>query len=150
MFNDTITLFNRYQSRLGDTWYATVIHNVQINMDKAAIMAKYGAESQDNAVLNVHYHFSDGKRIISGKEWLPPKDWDRQVNDLLPKSLTFTGGQNFDFFIIGEWDGDMTISDEAYAEGFYDYMNSRYDYVFVISSVGGPYSVIPSFQIMGK
>lgn len=150
MFSDTATIFNRYESRLGDVWYATVLHNVQFNMDKAAIIAKYGAESQDNAVLNIHYQAVDGKKMIGGKEWLPPKVWDRQVNDMLPKTITFSSGQSFDFFMLGEWDGPEVISDESYTEGFYDYMNNRYDYVFAITSVGGPYSVIQTFQIMGK
>lgn len=150
MFNDTVTIFNRYESRLGDTWYATVLHNVQFNMDKAAIAAKYGAESQDNAILNIHYKVVDGKKMIGDKEWLPPKVWDRQVNDMLPKTITFSSGQSFDFFMLGEWDGHAVISDESYTEGFYDYINNRYDYVFAITSVGGPYSVIQTFQIMGK
>jgi hypothetical protein len=29
-------------------------------------------------------------------------------------------------------------------------MNKNYDFVFAISSVGGPYSVIPHFEILGK
>lgn len=150
MFNDTVTLFNRYESRLGDTWYATVLHNVHLNMDKAAIIAKYGAESQDNAILNIHYKTVDGKKMVGEKAWLPPKEWDKQVNDMLPQTLTFTSGQAFDFFMMGVWDGPEVISDDDYTEGFYDYINRRYDYVFAITSVGGPYSVIPSFQIMGK
>lgn len=139
MHNDTITLFNRYESRLGDTWYATIIPNVQLTMDKAAIQAKYGAESQDSAAVSIPYTCTEaGKKIISGKQWLPPKEWDRQTNDLLPKSITFTPGQTFDFFLVGAWDGEQAISDDDYTGGFYSYMERTHDYVFAISSVGGP------------
>lgn len=150
MFNSIVTLFNRYESRLGDTWYATVLDGVQLNIDKAAIIAKYGAESQDNAILDIHYKTVDSKKMVGGKQWLPPKEWDKQVNDMLSQTITFTGGQAFDFFMQGEWDGPEIIADDDYTEGFYDYINRRYDYVFAVTSVGGPYSVIPSFQIMGK
>lgn len=150
MFSDTVTIFNRYESRLGDTWYATVLDNVHVNLDKAAIIAKYGAESQDNAVLNINYKNVDGEKMVCGKKWLPPKQWDGQINAMLSQTITFTGGQAFDFFMVGAWDGPGVILDDDYAEGFYDYMNRKYDYVFAITSVGGPYSVIPSFQIMGK
>ena len=34
--------------------------------------------------------------------------------------------------------------------GFYDYMNKKYDNVFSISNVGGPYRLIPHFEIGGK
>lgn len=34
--------------------------------------------------------------------------------------------------------------------GFYDYLNKKYDSIFTISNVGGPYTVIPHFEIGGK
>jgi hypothetical protein len=75
---------------------------------------------------------------------MPPKEWDRTED-----SITFTSGTNFDFFWKGEWTGGI-VSDSDYGpEGFYDYMNRTYDYVFAISSVA-MYSVIPHFEIMGR
>lgn len=149
MYNDTVTLFCRYESRLGDTWYPTILHDVNLNMDKAAIISKYGTESQDNVALNVRYQIHDGKKMVGDKQWLPPKEWDRQTNDLLSSSLTFTGGQTFDFFYVGEWPDENPISDDEYLNGFFDYMNKKHDYIFAITSVG-IYSVIPHFEIMGK
>lgn len=168
MYNDTITLFNRYESRLGGTWYPTVLPGVHLNMDKAAIVAKYGAQTQDSAALNIRYSIEElkpgepqvkqipwlaGKKLVIGRKiWLPPDEWDAQVNDLLPSCVTFEAGNAFDFFWFGEWKGEKVISDSDYEtdEGFYGYMNRVNDYVFAISSVGGPYSVIPHFEIMGK
>lgn len=118
-------------------------------MDKAAIIAKYGAESKDNAVLNVRYHISDGNVMVGDKIWLPPKEWDRQTNDLLLGSLTFTNGQEFDVFYAGEWADEEPIGDEDYGiDGFYNYMNRYYDYVFAITSIA-QYRAIPHFEIMG-
>lgn len=153
MYNDTVTLFNRYESRLGDTWYPTILRGVNLLIDKAAIIAKYGPDSSDSAVLNVRYRNVGGKKIVGDKIWLPPKEWDKQTNDSFARSITFTDGTEFDFFILGEWEGgEDPVSDDDYQEGFYNEINRSRDYVFAISSVGGPYhsSIIPHFEIMGK
>lgn len=152
MYNDTITLFNAYKDKTKAVhWYPSVLHNVKRNMDKAAIIAKYGAESQDKAVLNVRYQIVDGNKMIGDKKWLPPKEWSRQATEFLADSITFADGQNFDFFYVGDWGSEEPIADDAYGvDGFYNYMNKQYDYVFAVSSVGGPYSVIPHFEILGK
>ncbi len=152
MYNDTVTLFNRYHRRDGDIWYPTILRGVNVNIDKAAIIAKYGAESQDNASLHVRYTTQNGQKTIGGKIWLPPKSWDMQTNDMLPQTITFSSGTAFDFFCLGEWDGSEPIQDNDYSSdsGFYGYMNRTRDYVFSISSVGGPYSIIPHFEIMGR
>ena len=148
MYNDTVTLFNRYQSRLGDTWYPSILRGVQLDMDKAAIIAKYGPESSDNAVLHVKYRIVDGKKMVGDKLWLPPKEWIHAPNDDYSNFLTFNDGTDFDFFMFGEWEGGETpISDE---DNFYNDLNKRYDYVFAITAVGGPYKTIPHFEIMGR
>lgn len=150
MDDKTITLFNRYVDSFGSiTWYPTVLHGVNLLIDKAAIIAKYGAESKDKAVLNVRCHLADGKMMVGDKPYLPPKEWEMQTNNLLPSSLTFTDGNEFDFFILGDYGSTAPILDDNYRNGFYNEINRERDYVFAISSVGGPYSVIPHFEIMG-
>lgn len=151
MYQDTITLFNRKPGDRGqpDTWYPTIIRNVNLNIDRAAILAKYGAESQDNAMLGICYTQENGEIRIpcvadTPKPWMPPKAWDRTED-----SLTFTGGTNFDFFWKGEWTGGIVSDSDYGGEGFYNYMNRTHDYVFAISAVA-MYSVIPHFEIMGK
>ncbi len=148
MYNTTVTLFNRKEGRMGDTWYPSILRNVHLNIDKAAIIAKYGAETQDNAILNVRY--IGESKMVGAKPWLPPKQWDTQI--LPEKALTFTEGTRFDFFWLGEWPDEEPLYDADYtADGdFYTYMNRTYDYVFAITSVGGPYTVIPHFEILGK
>lgn len=148
MYQDVVTMFNRKPGGRGegDTWYPTVIAGVNLNIDRAAILAKYGADSQDNAELHIRYQKDGGEIMVAGKPWMSPKEWDGTED-----SLTFAGGNSFDFFWQGEWDGGIvTDSDSRWAdEGFYNYMNRTHDYVFAVSSVA-LYSVIPHFEIMGK
>lgn len=150
MYKDTITLFNRKEGDEGDTWFPTVIHNVHLNIDRAAIVAKYGAEASDSAVLHIRYQQHDADKLIAEKPWLPPKQWD-ELSDH-STALTFTTGNRFDFFWLGDWGSEDPVHDADYFSDtdFYTYMNRTHDYVFAISSVGGPYSVIPHFEIMGK
>ena len=151
MFKDTITVFNRYIDILGaTTWYPTVIHDVNVNIDKASIIAKYGTESRDSVVLNVPYKIIDEVKKVARKAYLPPKEWENQTNNMLQVTITFTDdAEEFDFFYVGEWLNATPIKDDDYGrEGFYNYMNDRYDYVFAITKVA-EYSVIPHFEIMG-
>ena len=174
MFTDTITVFNYYKDSLKNvTWYPTVIHGVNLLIDKAAIVAKYGAESKDNALLNIPckhvknenakegellFHtfvkckkIIDGESVFAEKEWLPPKEWERQTNDKLPETITFASGTGFDFFMLGEYPTTEPIFDyyDNYKHGFFEEMKEEYDFVFAITSVG-VYSAIPHFEITGK
>ena len=151
MYKDTVTLFNRYTTKDRKiVWYPTVLRGVNLNVDKASIIVKYGTNSQDNAVLNVKYQVSDGAIMVSEKPYLLPKEWKNQSEDILADSLTFTPGtQEFDFFYVGEWANEDVISDDDYTSGFYSYMNKNYDEVFAITSVA-KFSVIPHFEVVAK
>lgn len=148
MYSDTVTVFNRYRSRLGDMWYPTVLSDVNLNIDKANIVARYGEESKDTCVLNVRYKNVNGTKVVDGKPYLLPKEWDAQTNDKLASTITFTSGEDFDFFFVGEYPTEP-IADDDYMDGFYNYMNDRYDQVFAISSVS-EFSVIPHLEITGR
>ena len=151
MYTDTVTIFNRKKGERGqgDMWYPSVLHNVNLNMDKASILAKYGTDATDSTVLNVRYQIDGKKKTVGEKQWLPPKVW--QQSDAPADSLTFTDGEAFDFFWLGEWT-DGVVSDADYPEdlSFYDFMNRVYDYVFVVTKSAGPYGIIPHFEIAGK
>lgn len=148
MYSDTVTVFNRYESRLGDMWYPTVLYGVNVNVDKASVVERYGEQSKDNAIMNVRYKKVGDFKVIDGKPYVPPKEWDRQVNDSLASTITFTAGEKFDFFFVGEYPTEP-IADNDYIDGFYNYMNDTYDHVFAITSVS-EFSVIPHFEILGK
>lgn len=157
MHSDTVTIFNFYESNTAAIWYPHVLSGVHLETDRGRIMKLYGPDSTDNAQLHIPFVDKDRKRVVvdaSGKElpWLPPKEWRKQVNDLLDDSITFN--PTTDFFIAGAWDGDGPVDDADYTdrryEGFYAFMNAEKDFVYLISSVGGPYKVIPHFELLGK
>lgn len=148
MYKDTVTVFNRYVDSLKNTiWHPHVLSGVNLIIDKAVIAEKYGEVSKDNAVMNVEYDLVDGVIMIGDKPYLPPKKWERQVNDDLPKSITFTPGNDFDFFMSGDYGSEEPITDEN--GRFYSDMQKEYDDVFAITSVA-KLSVIPHFEIVGK
>ena len=148
MYKDIVTIFNRYVDSFENTiWYPHVLSDVNLTVDKAAIVAKYGEVSKDNAVLNVRCHFANGGIMVGNKPYLSPKEWERQTNDQLPNSITFTAGNDFDFFMLGDYGSEEPIVDE---DGrFFSNMQDEYDYVYAITS-SAQYSVIPHFEITGK
>lgn len=150
MYEKTVTIFNYYESDSGTAvWFPHVLTNVDLNTDRGTIIKKYGPNSTDNAELHIAY---EGSQVYitdqSGRAlpWMPPKAWKSQEEDRQADSITF--GLN-DFFMLGEWPED-TVNEDDYPDGFYQYMNSQKDNVFKITMVGGPYVVIPHFEITGK
>lgn len=145
MYHDTITIFNRKKGRDGDTWYPTVLTGVNLNKDKGEVIAKYGPNASDNAILNVRYENDGEDIIIGGKQWMQPKQWQR--SEAPETCLTFAAG---DFFWNGAWDGTTALYDGTYGDqSFYDYMLANYDDVFMVTSVGY-FSVIPHLEVVGK
>lgn len=153
MYDKTITVFNWYTSKTTGKsyWYPHVLSGVDLITDHGAILKKYGPDSTDNAALHIAYTPDWDKVMIQQSDgstvpWMAPKAWAAQVNDDLPDSITF--GPD-DFFWQGEWTGGV-VTDGDYRDGFYQHMNSNRDNVYKITSVGGPYTVIPHFEILGK
>ena len=146
MYTDTITLFNRKPGERGqgDTWYTTVIKGVNLNIDRAALLAKYGENSQDNAYLGIHYKKENGGVVVADKPWMSPSKWDKTED-----SITFASGNDFDFFWAGEWAGGIVTDADYLDEGFYNFLNRTEDYVFAISKVA-IHTVIPLIEIWGK
>lgn len=151
MYNKTVTVFNKYTDQAKNIyWYPHVLTDVDLIVDKSANVARTGLDSADSANLHVKYTISDEKKMVCGKEWLPPKEWAAQPNEELKNLITFASG---DFFMEGEY-SEEPIADADYStrvsSGFYDYLNKLKDNVYLISNVGGPYTVIRHFEIGGK
>lgn len=148
MYKDIITLFNRYVDSMGNTlWFPHVLTGVNFNGDRSVIVNKYGEQSKDNAVLNIKYHIADSGKMVNNLPYLDPKEWEKQVNDDLPKSITFAQGNDFDFFMLGDYGSEEVIEDSKGT--FFREMQQEYSNVYAITSVA-EYSVIPHFQITGK
>lgn len=157
MYDSTVTIFCYYKSNSAAVWYPHILSGVHLETDRGQIIKKYGPESTDNAELHIAYTEKDGQKIITdaagkGLIWLPPKAWAKQVNDDFAESITFNPA--IDFFWKGVWTGSDLIDDADYTdrrdEGFKAYMQRTEDFVFQVSAVGGPYTVIPHFEILGK
>lgn len=153
MYEKTLTIFNYYESpTTGDAyWYPHVLSGVDLITDKGAILKKYGPDATDNAQLHIRYTVQNGDVTIADKNgkilpYVPPKEWKRQINNALEDTITFSDES---FFWEGEWTGG-TVTESDYRNGFYQYMNENKDNVFKITSVGGPYTLIPHFEILGK
>lgn len=149
MYDKTVTVFHKYTDK-DDViyWHPYVLHNVDLIVDKAANVAKTGLDSADTAKLHVRYRQESDQKLIGDKCYLEPKAW-KMFKDKTG-ILTFSSG---DIFMEGEFSGSV-ISDEEYTsrvyKGFYDYLNRTNDNVYLITSVGGPYTLIPHFEIGGK
>lgn len=156
MYSDFVTIFNSYESpTTGEIfWYPHSLQMCDLITDRGAIIKKYGADSTDTAQLHVRWYDADAGDICVLRSngdylpYLPSKEWKKQTNDKLSESITFS---DKDFFCKGIWIGsDAPISDDDYRGGFYQHVNNLNDNVFKVSSVGGPYTVIPHFEILGK
>lgn len=149
MYTETITLFNRYYSKVtrSSTWYPHVLHGVSLIVDKASIMARYGAETTDKASLHVKYKTdSNGAIIIDGIPYLPAHEWEKLTNDELGQYITFNSNSNsFDFFIEGEYEGPEPITDKD----FFSKMEKEVP-CYALTSVSSPYKLIKHFEIMAK
>ena len=143
MYSETITVFNRHRNNGVDTWYPTVLSGVDLNVDSAAMRAKYGAEAKDKAKLHIRYSVSDGAIIVGGKVYSLPKTWQGSDHT----GITFQDGELFDFFWQGSW-VDGTVNDEDYRNGFFNSMKQTHDMVFTITSIAR-YDCIPHFEIVG-
>lgn len=139
MYRDTITLFNRKKESGGDVWYPTVFTNVDVNTDRAKIVARYGEQSKDRAII--HIRCSVGGNVGSLTFKTP-----REYQTSAANSFTLQSGDDYDFIFLGAWSGSP-VPDNAYINGFYDYMNSNYDGVFAVKSYA-LFSVIPHFEIV--
>lgn len=163
MYDKTVTVFNLYESPTASIWFPHILTGVDLITDRGQMIRQYGPDNSDSASLHIAYAESSGRKIIVDGQtgnpalntmreplvWLPPKAWKGQVNDLLDDTITFSPA---DFFWAGVWE-DGPVNDDDYADrrqdGFYAYMDGKYDYVYKVTSVGGPYTVIPHFEILG-
>lgn len=147
LYKQTVTMFNR--RTVGDSviWYPIILEKVHLVTDKSIIIGSYGEQSQDNARLHVRYSWVNGKAVVNGKTYMTPKVWEREGDPMV--NFTIGYGDSFDFFIEGIYRSSSSIDDEAYRNGFYNYMNKEYDSVYAISTVS-QFNLIPHFEIGAK
>lgn len=151
MYDKTVTIFNKCENEDEEIcWYPHVVTKCDLIINKTANIVKTGLDSADTANLHIKYTTNSDKKIVCGKEYYNPKEWSKQEEDRLTETITFAEG---DFFIDTEYE-ETVIKDKDYTNrvngGFYDYMNKKYDHVYKITNIGGPYTLIKHFEIGGK
>lgn len=141
MFNDTITVFNLNNGM----WYSHVIRNTDAVgiIHGATNTAVNGTTKSDNAVVLINSTID--KHIQTDEGLLPytaPKSYAALENG--NNAITFQ--PQTDFIVLGEHYYNNPINDDDYETGFYDYINSTLDDVYLIVSAAF-YGLIPHFEI---
>lgn len=152
LYKQTVTVFNRKTIDGKEYWCPYVIPNVHLITDKSIIISTYGEQSADNVRLHIRYKNAWNGAVIpdgSGMQlaFLEPKEFAK--SGVFGENITFACGDNFDFFMAGEYSDLDLIDDTTYRNGFYNYMNRNYDNVFVITTCS-KFNLIPHFEIGGR
>ena len=147
MYKNTITLFNRYVSNGAVKWKATVLRDVDLNADVGKMRQMYGENTTTTAKLHVKYTGAEDTPYIGTNVYKPPKAFAALASK--DGAITFSSGDDFDFFVVGEETFVSDISDDDYTDGFYNAQNRQSDYCYAIQSVA-KYSVIPHFEILAR
>lgn len=151
IYTQTITLFNRHYETVNGVeklyWYPTVIPSVHLVANRAKIISMYGELCQDNVLLHIRYLPNGADAVIADKEYLKPLVYaaTQDVSDY----ITFSMGDNFDFFMEGEWPDEKAIDDDDYTSGFFDYMNHSEEHVWVVTNCT-QYYLLPHFELTGR
>lgn len=144
LYRQTITLFNHKTVDDATVWFPMVISNVHLIIDKSIIISSYGEQSQDNAQVHIMYTLKNGGAYVNGKRYMMPKEWQKDGNS--DENFTLNYGDEYDFFMEGDYGTTEPIHDDDYRNGFYNYMNKNYDNVFAITTVS-KFNIIPHFEI---
>lgn len=147
MYQDTVTIFNRKITQKGAVWYPTVAEGVQLSWEAAPAAAGFGWKQNDRAAVLIPYIPQEGTPAVAGKLYLPPKMWQRVDEPEL--YVTFAGGEDFDFFILGAWPELEPVEDAQRPGGFYEHMCRTWDGTFAVTGVH-KFNALPHFELTGR
>ena len=149
LFRDTITVFCRSVENGAIFWYPRVIKNTHAVISSGASSTTRGASNTDNGMVHIMYSGGRDGACIGKYLYVLPKAWAALTPDKKEKSITFTTGEDFGFWMKGSFTEQGPISDESFRDGFYNYMNKKYDDVFAIAQCTQSY-IIPHFELVAK
>ena len=119
-------------TKIRDTYYATLLHNVSVKYTYGAETGKDGDTNTDLVILSICERYLQDKMYKKPKEYLAQED----------KSNCFTLAKG-DFFVIG------IAQEDSDRDNFVDYMKEKYDGVHEILSVA-TYNLIPHWEVTAK
>lgn len=135
LFNDTITVVNRYIDPLTrlDRYNKTVLDGCQWTRKTTKTVVNGTIEIDDSVELTIPYR----------EGYLPPKQYAKIPNDEMANYWTLNSDNNLDIIVLGLIDGDVTsVAD----------VKQQYDNVATISAVGD-YTNVPylkHWKVEGK
>lgn len=151
---DSVVIYNRYINQTMDgaeQYFGTRLDNVRVEFTKEQNQSKSGSEDVSDCLLKIP------NDSTLPKPYLVPELW----NDLTADEMlqNFTLSTDGDFFVLVkkkelnlDIDAPVGMQDSSspeYDGGFYEYMKSKYSYVYSISSFA-VFGLIPHFQVGGK
>lgn len=152
MYHNVITVFN-FHEKTG-AWYTTVFKGVNLVEHQADTPTRdAGITNADTAeaIIHVRQDRLSCRDPDTGveKQYARPKEYAALADPA--GRFTFTPEQ--DFFVVGNHDSDVPLTDDEYeseyGEGLYHFMNRAHDAVYVITS-STYYNLLPHFEIGGK
>lgn len=85
MFNDTVTIYNKYLDGTTEKWQRTVLSGVFWDSSKGAVVRKTGISSADGLMLIVPMDVKPGRTYVKPKAWEAMADktgaWTLQSGD---------------------------------------------------------------------
>ena len=151
IYTQTVTMFTRHHETVNGVeklyWYPTVIPSVHLVANRAKIISMYGELCQDNVLLHVRYAPNGADAVVAGKTYVKPLVYAGMQD--VSNYITFNMGDNFDFFMEGDWGSTTSIDDDTYSSGFFDYMNHSRDHVWAVSNCT-QYFLLPHFELTGR
>lgn len=150
---DSAIIYNRYYNDTtgAEQYFGTRLDGVRVEFTKEQNQSKSGSEDVSDCLLKIP------NDSVLPKPYLVPEIW----NDLTADEMlqNFTLSTDGDFFVLVKKKelnldidapiGVQTSRVSPYEEGFFEYMKSKYSYVYSMSSFA-VFSLIPYFQIGGK
>lgn len=152
LYQDTITFFSRCIKNDSIIWIPHILRNVHCWGSDGTRTGTNGDAATDNVSVNIRYLGSSDRPDIGGLIYLKPKEFQRLAVDEAKKYITFSSGDTFDFFMIGncgEFTGSINDDEYMHKGGFFNYVNSRYDDVYAVTSCAKS-RFLPHFTITGR
>lgn len=135
--NKTVTLFNRSfnAETEEETYYPTLLEDVDLVETKGANVSKSGMDSADAAKLFICIGDVN-------KTYMEPKAWDALTEDEKKNYITFHSTE--DFFVKG----DQTAVDLPETDA-YEWMRNNFDDVYKVTNIDKYEDILPHFEIGG-
>lgn len=141
MYDKTITIFNL--DAQNSVWHKTIIEGCDAISTDGYNLSSVGLQNISMLSVLVNCNWNKIFETTEGnKQFLDPKVY----KDALNKEAYVTFNSDTDFIVLGEITDEISLNDEDYDSGLYNYVNKTYDNVYLINSYTY-YSLIPHYEV---